>query len=205
MQLPPHEPFYMTINALKAAGYFSDHEIMLFEKEVKPRHLKKGDVLFTQGDVARSLFFVLQGAMYQYASKPDAADQIIDLHTAGEWFLSYQSFVAQVPAESSIAAFTDCDLLEISIESVHFLIGQSPSFLQLNKVIEQATSRLYFFDHSLTPLQKYRFIFEKKGRLLQSFPLKMIASYLKVSPETLSRVRKRFAKDAAVLDLNQVS
>ena len=194
----------MIVNALNAAGSFSNRDIMLFEKEVRPRHAKKGEVLFTQGHVARSLFLVLRGAVYQYATKPDAADQIIDLHAAGEWLLSYPSFVAQLPAESSIAAFTDCDLLEISIESVHFLIGQSPSFLQLNKIIEQATSRLYFFDHSLTPLQKYRFIFEKKPLLLQIFPLKMIASYLKVSPETLSRVRKRFAKDTAVLDLDQV-
>ena len=194
----------MIINALNAAGSFSDREILLFEKEVRSRHLKKGEVLFIKGNVARSLFFVLHGAVYQYVPKPHAADQIIDLHSAGEWLLSYPSFVAQAPAESSIAAFTDCDLLEMSIESIHFLIRQSQSFLQLNKIIEQATSRLYFFDHSLTPLQKYRFIFEKKPLLLQNFPLKMIASYLKVSPETLSRVRKKFAKDAAVLDLDQV-
>jgi CRP-like cAMP-binding protein len=181
--------------ALTATGDYSDHDLVLFEKEVKSRQVKNAEILLNEGEVARSIYFLLEGAVYQHSIKADGLIQVLDLHADGEWFLNHQSFVTQTPSESNISAFADTWLLEISIESIHFLIGQSPSFLQLNKILAQSTSRVYFFDHSSTPLQKYEYLFRNKQLLLKRFPLKMIASYLKITPETLSRVRERFAKE----------
>ena len=185
----------MFSNALKTTGYYSDRDMMLFEKEVKYRQVQKDEVLLINGEVAKSVFFILKGAIYQYNLKSDNEYHIIDLHVENEWFLNHKSFVSQTPSENIIGAFTESNLLELSIESIHYLIGQSSAFLQLNKLFEGATARVYFFDNSLTPLQKYQFIFENKPQLLQKFPLKVIASFLKITPETLSRVREKFAKN----------
>jgi hypothetical protein len=46
----------------------------------------------------------------------------------------------------------------------------------------------------MTPLEKYQFVLQTRPQLVQVFPLKMIASYLKVTPETLSRVREKLAR-----------
>ncbi|MEO5563434.1 MAG: hypothetical protein ABIR18_08365, partial [Chitinophagaceae bacterium] len=61
-------------------------------------------------------------------------------------------------------------------------------------IFEQATSRVHFFDNRLNPTEKYQYILDNKSGLLQKFPLKLIASYLKITPETLSRVRESFSK-----------
>lgn len=185
----------MLSNALKTTGYYNDKDTLLFEKEVKIRKFQKDEVLLTKGEIAKSVYFILKGAVYQYTLKSDIECRVIDLHIENEWLLNHKSFVSQTPSDIYINAFTACDILEVSIESIHYLIGQSPAFLQLNRVFENSTSRVYFFDYLLTPLQKYQFIFENKPQLLQQFPLKIIASFLKITPETLSRVRERFARN----------
>jgi hypothetical protein len=61
----------------------------------------------------------------------------------------------------------------------------------MGRILEESTSRIDFFDNNNTPDEKYRYIIANKPKLLQKFPQTIIASYLKISPETLSRVRKR--------------
>ncbi len=175
---------------LNAIGNFGDLDALHFEKEVKLRHIQKGELLLDKSEVARSLFFILEGLFFQH--KED--QQIIDLHLPNEWVVNHKSFITQQPADSYIAAYTDGVVLELSIEALHRLIQRSPAFLQLNKVMDAATARLYFFDNDLTPLQKYQHVLDTKPLLIQSFPLKMIASYLKITPETLSRVREKLVK-----------
>lgn len=70
-------------------------------------------------------------------------------------------------------------------------ICQSVFFI-LSGCFFQFQSRTYLFDNSLNPAQKYNYIKEAKPLLLQMFPIKMIASYLKIAPETLSRVRANY-------------
>lgn len=184
----------MFSDALNKTGHYSDKDILLFENEVKFRKVHKDEVLLVNGEVAKSVFFILKGTVFQYNLKSDKEYQIIDLHIENEWFLNHKSFVSQMPSDSIIGAFTESDIFEVSIESIHYLIGKSPAFLQLNKILEYSPSRVYLFDNLLTPLQKYQFIFENNPQLLQKFPLKIIASFLKITPETLSRVREKFAR-----------
>lgn len=183
--------FYTILNTV---GSFTDTELVLFQKEVKLRHVKKNEILLQKGEVAKSIFFSFEGLFYQHKSNAENVLTVIDLHLDNEWILNHASFVKQQPSDSFISAFTDGCVLELSIESIHYLIGRSLAFLQLNKALENAVSRLHFFDNALTPLEKYQYVLNHKPLLIQSFPLKLIASYLKVTPETLSRVREKIVK-----------
>lgn len=182
------QTFIKTIgDALKLTGHYSDSDVMLFANEVKSLRVQKGDMLLNKGEVAKSLYFLLQGTVNQYSIGDNDSCQILDLHIEGEWFFNQMSFIPQEPSEVIISAFADSWLLEINIESLHFLIVQTQSFLQLNSIINHVTSRLQFFDHSLSPLQKYEFVFKNRPRLLQRYPLKMIASYLKITPGNIEQ------------------
>ncbi len=191
------------LKAMQLTGSYNSFEQALFEKQVQLKNYRRGDVLLAQGNVADSVYFLASGAIVQRVVNEDETPHIIDLHTEGEWFLNHLSFVSQSPSGSEIIAHSDSVVLELSINAIHFLISKSAAFLQLNRVLNQATARLLFFDFSLTPLQKYNYVFEQKPHLLQHFPLKLIASYLKISPETLSRVREQFGRSKTFLDLNQ--
>ena len=67
-----------------------------------------------------------------------------------------------------------------------------------------SVSRIVLFDNALTPKAKYAYVLNNSPQLIQEFPLKMIASYLKITPETLSRSERRLSGDKVSLDRNQV-
>jgi CRP-like cAMP-binding protein len=174
--------------ALEKIGRFTAYEIKLAEKLLIPKQFKKNEFLLNQGAICQSVFLLISGAAYQL-SVNDIEETVIDLYIENDWVMNYLSFVGQKPSTTLIKAYTDCEVLELTIHQLHYLIELSPSFFQLGKVIEQGMVRIHYFDHSLTPLQKYNHLVDTKPQLLQQFPLKMIASYLKITPETLSRVR----------------
>jgi len=175
-------------------GRFSAEDRSLFENTWTKRECSKNETILNIGEICQSVFFIAKGAFVQYNFKDEIEQNIIELHLENEWLLNQQSFVSQKPSETIIEAFTDSTIYELTIHQLHELIGKSPAFFQLGKVLEPHYSRIHLFDKSLSPLEKYQFIFQHRRGLLQAFPLKMIASYLKITPETLSRVREKFAK-----------
>lgn len=184
----------MIPDILKNNGLYSSTDEQLFEHYVTIRGVSKDEILIHPGEVCKSVFFNITGAFYQYNYKDEIEENVIDLHSDNEWFFNHLSFISQKPSDSFMKAFAESRVLELRIESLHSLMGRSPAFLQLGKIFEQAASRVHFFDNQLTPTQKYQYILENRRDLLQKFPLKYIASYLKITPETLSRVRKNFGK-----------
>lgn len=64
--------------------------------------------------------------------------------------------------------------------------------------MESATERIHLFDNALNPIEKYNYILANKPELVQAFPLRMIASYLKITPETLSRVREKIVRPKSI-------
>lgn len=179
---------------LDKIGYFSEDDIQHLKNRIIQKEVKKGDVLLNQTEVCKSVHFIVKGAFLQYNFRDEIEQNIIDLHLENEWVLNQQSFVKQKPSETIIEAYTESIVFEININTLHQLIGQSPAFFQLSKVLEPVHSRIQFFDNSFTPLQKYQFLLDNRREIIQTFPLKIIASYLKITPETLSRVREKLAK-----------
>ncbi|NRB63931.1 MAG: Crp/Fnr family transcriptional regulator [Saprospiraceae bacterium] len=181
----------LVLELLKKAGKFSEKESILLKKELRYRKLNKDDYLLEKGNTCSSLSFIISGSFYQYSVDLELNKNIIDLNISNDWVINHRSFTTRKPSEYSIQAFEDSSVYELSIDAIHRLIAQSQSFLQMGKILEESTSRIDFFDNQNTPDEKYSFILENKPKLLQVFPQKMIASYLKITPETLSRVRKR--------------
>ncbi len=176
------------------AGYYSDDEQLLLKKELRLVKLCKGDQLLSKGDICSSLCYLVSGTMYQYKINADLEKNIIDLNIPNDWIIDKESFTSRGPSEFYIEAFEDTTLYELTIDSIHDLIAKSQSFLQLGKAFGEVSSRLNFFDNNLSPDEKYQYILKHKPYLIQKFPQKLIASYLKITPETLSRVRNRISK-----------
>jgi CRP-like cAMP-binding protein len=184
----------MIADILGSTGFYNHSEVELFERNTTMRSMSKDEIVVNRGEICRSAFFNITGAFYQFNYKDEIDLNVIDLHCDNEWFLNHSSFISQKPSDSFIKAYTDGKILELDIESLHFLISRSPAFLQLAKIFDQATLRIHFFDNRLTPLEKYQYILNNRQQLIQIFPLKFIASYLKITPETLSRVRENLSK-----------
>src|SRR5690242_2352479 len=107
---------------LNDIGNFSENNTALFENEVKLRHYQKGQVILQKGDVLQSAFYLLQGSAYQYQLRSGADQNVVDLHVKNDWFLNYKSLVFQQSSDVFIIAYTDCEVLELTLGSVHYLI-----------------------------------------------------------------------------------
>jgi CRP-like cAMP-binding protein len=186
------KPMYSQI--LRTTGTYTDEEVRLFEDAVSTRYVPRNEFVLRKGQMARSMYYLLSGCISQYEQVSELDRNIIDLRVQNEWFLDYHSLISQRPSETCIQAFTEIHILEFSLDVVHYLTGRSIAFLQLNKILEGASERLRFFEQSMTPAEKYAFILDNRPQLIQHFPLKMVSSYLKLTPETLSRVRKSITR-----------
>ncbi|WP_350293941.1 cyclic nucleotide-binding domain-containing protein [uncultured Croceitalea sp.] len=183
------------LEIINKIGKFNDEELLLLKNELQSYELKKGDNLLKVGEVCSSLWFVVSGSFYEYGINPELDKVVIDLYTTNDWVINHKSFSTRKPSEYAIQAYKKSVVHELTIDSVHKLISKSQSFLTMGRILEESTSRIDFFDNNSTPDDKYDFILKNKPQLLQEFPQKIIASYLKITPETLSRVRKRLSKN----------
>ncbi len=177
---------------LNRTGRYSQIELILFEKELIYKKLKKEDYLLAQGDICSSLYFIIEGSLFQYRINPNKEKVIIDLNISKDCVLDYKSFVLREPSNYYIQAYEDTSIYELSIESIHKLISISPSFLQMGRLMDQTLSRIELYDSNFSADEKYGHILNNKPQIIQKFSQKFIASYLNITPETLSRVRNRY-------------
>lgn len=180
-----------TKEILNNLGQFSNFDTELFEKHSTRKILNKNEVLLNEGEVCKCFYYILSGSFSQFQIY-DIDEVTIDLHLQNEWMFNQQSLTEQTSSNTTIKAFSKSEIIELSLNSFHCLCSKSQSFLQFGKILNQSKNRTFIFDNSLKPNEKYSYINKSKPQLLKVFPIKMIASYLKVAPETLSRVRSNY-------------
>jgi CRP-like cAMP-binding protein len=181
----------MSWDILRDIGSFSESDSRLFEMHTNSRSFNKNELLLKEGDVCQSVFYVLSGSLYQFQAG-ETNEAIVDLHVPHDWVFNHASLISQTPSRTSIKAFAASEVIELKLARLHELIAHSQAFLQVGRILDQEKVRTYFFDNSLNPREKYNHLLETKPVIAQTFPIKLIASYLKIAPETLSRVRADF-------------
>jgi len=182
----------MTIQEiLNNIGSFSEFDAALFEKCTTRKVLNKNEVILREGEVCKSMYYILSGSFYQYQID-DIFETIIDLHLEDEWMFNHQSLISQMPSNTTIKAFSKAEVIILSLENFHYMASRAQSFLQFGKILNPTFQRTFLFDNALNPAESYDYIQKAKPQLVKEFPVKMIASYLKIAPETLSRVRAKY-------------
>ncbi len=176
------------------SGKFSEEEARLLIGEIKNREVLVGEMLVDKNEVCSALWYVVTGSFMQYSLDADGQKNVIELSVPGDWVINHKSFTSRKPSDSFIQAYEQSTVYELSMDSIHKLIAQSASFFQLGSILEGSNDRVAFYDQDLSPDEKYKYVLEHRPGLLQKFPLTWIASYLKITPETMSRVRKRMTQ-----------
>lgn len=177
---------------LSHIGGFTSADAVLFERQTRVISLNKGEELLSKGQVCQAVFLVISGAAYHSEYDQDIMeDNILGLYTIGDWCFDHASFVAQKPSRSAIKAYSDMQVREISVHTIHQLIAISPAFYQFGGLLQKGVERLRYLENAKSAVDKYELLLCSRPELFQAFPLKMIASYLKIAPETLSRIRAK--------------
>jgi CRP-like cAMP-binding protein len=173
---------------------FSGSEKALVESAFTYRQVPAKFKLVEEGKIARELYFILEGLVRLYYTKD--GEEITGFLFKEQLFASsYDSFLRQVPSIQTLETIEPCNLLVISKERLDNLYQELPKMQVLGrKVAEQRfiNAQLLLSSFILdSPEERYRKFEESHKDLLLRVPQHMIASFLGITPVSLSRIRKR--------------
>jgi len=178
-----------------ASATLTDAEFEIVMKAFTFKRLRRKQYLLQEGDVCKFFGFILKGAMRQYSVDSKGTEYVINLGLEESWIGDRESFFMLTPSRYNIDAWEDTDLLLITNEDFQRLLDTIPAVVTMVRIIDQryhiATQRRLHSSIAYTARERYEELANTDPELIQRFPQQMIASYLGISPETLSRIRRQ--------------
>ncbi len=171
-------------------------EIILLTTAYKPRHLKKKEFLLHQGEVSRYETFVTKGCLRAFNVNDKGEEYIAQFAVEDWWIGDMYSFLTGTPSTLYIEALEDCELLQIDKQGLEDLYLKLPKMERFFRIIIQnafiASQKRVLSAMSQTAEERYQEFIRKYPNIEQRVSQYQVAAYLGVTPEFLSRIRKKF-------------
>lgn len=179
----------------------TDEEFELCKSLFQPKKLRKKQFLLQEGEVCRYTTFVEKGLLRSYTIDNKGSEHILQFSMEGWWLGDLYSFFTGEPSAYNFEALEESELLLISRPSWDVLLEKVPKLERFFRILVQnnliATQRRLIGSFSETADVKYEKLLNSFPDCFQKVPQHMIASYLGITRETLSRIRKQMATKGA--------
>ncbi|WP_165932671.1 Crp/Fnr family transcriptional regulator [Flavobacterium cellulosilyticum] len=183
-----------------------EEKIKLSEKEknciasfFEIKKLRKKQLLLQENDYCKNLAFVSKGALKSYTIDDKGQEHISFLAWEGWWVSDFKSFICDEKAILSIDAIEDSALLLLSRSNYEKLLIEVPSMERYFRILYQNSlitkDRRLISSNTYTAEEKYLQLIKMYPFISQRISQNLIASYLGLSPETISRIKKNLHKD----------
>ncbi len=163
-----------------------------------PKKLRRRQYLLQAGDVCQWVTFIAKGCLRQYSLDPEGGERILRFGIEGWWMTDLESFRSRLPASSNIDALEDSELLLMNNESLGGLFTAGAAWERYYRNMlekENQASLTRISDLIGAPAEeRYTRFLQMYPDLFNRIPLHQIASYLGVTPQTLSRIRKELSQ-----------
>ena len=170
------------------AQKITDSFAEIAERKVIP----KGEFLLKEGETERNLYLVESGAIRVYYLS-EFEEHTIRFGYKGSFINSLSSFIKETPSEFYIDAIRKTTLKVISKEKLMKIVHENEESLrQYNHLLEMLVTQQIDREIDLlitSPTERLNRVLQRSPNVFQEIPLKYIASYLRMKPETLSRIR----------------
>ncbi len=179
----------------------TNQEWQAYEDCLTVKKYAKGELIVKEGEICNYVYFVNSGLTRFYL---DADGREVSLEFIGdnEYVSAYESFLTRMPACENLEALKETELMQLSFDDLQMLYHLYPAFQIIGRIVAEQLF-ICISRHSnalmlLTPEQRYQQLIANGSPLLQQVPQYMLASYIGVTPEHLSRIRKKIMKPVLV-------
>jgi len=172
-------------------------EIELLSNAVEKRMFSKNDIIFTEGNVAEDIYFVTKGCVRLFYTV-DGTDKTAFFYTEGQFICAGESYTYNIPAVENYQAVEDTELLIFSKPKIDILLKEVPSIEVIARIAAEneliTCQKVIASFVTKSAEERYIDLLDNQEEFFQRVPQQYIASFLGVSPETLSRIKARVFK-----------
>ena len=165
----------------------------------RPTTYAKGDFLSRAGEVSRDYAWIAEGAVRTYYPAEDGTDHVVAFGIANYWIGDLGSLISGRPADFSVQFLAETAVVRLSTADVHRLYDEAPMVERFFRLITQnayvAAQRRIVRNFSLPARDRYLLFLEEHPEVVRRVPLYMIASYLGITKEFLSAIRRELARE----------
>lgn len=183
-------------NILQSVTPISEDEWLNFEQYFSFRRLNKNETLWKENEICNHLVFLKSGLIYCFHYKDDK-EIVTNLYFENAVFYDDYSFIRQEPCILNYVALEETELIVIPRIALYEMFDKYKSFERLGRMMVERNHTISIKEqlnfNGNKAEEKYLNLVAKQPSLIQRVPLKIIASYLTITPEHLSRIRKKIA------------
>ena len=176
-----------------------DEKEIAFVKEIfKERRVKKRQFILQEGEICKHNTFVFEGCFRMYLVDDNGKEHNLQFAIENWWVGDIGSFFTDQPSKLNVEAIENSIILQAKKEDQLKLFTDYPKFNQIFRVLAEnamvSLQRRVLLNISSTAEERYIDFLERHPKLFNRISNVQIASYLGVTPEFLSTIRKKFAK-----------
>ena len=175
-----------------------DHEKKKITSALTLKKLRKRQYLLQVGDICKVETFVTQGLLRGYSVDDRGAEHMLMFAMEDWWISDLYSFLTLTPSVMNIDALENSEVISIEKDALENLYLEVPKLERVMRILFQnafvAQQQRILASISQTAEERYTTFIRKYPSLEQRIPQTFVASYLGMTPETLSRIRKQWAK-----------
>lgn len=177
---------------------FTKSEIHTIINDFEPKSFQKKEII-SNNEVKHYLFFVSKGCIRVFITDYEGKEHNILFGTEGYWVGDLQSFINRVPVSYQLQVMEDTELFRVSKSNWDSLMEKYPNFSRYISVLYQnamvAQQKRVVDVLSLPAEQRLKNLLLKRPNLINRVPQKEVASYLGITPEFLSQLRKKISQE----------
>ena len=181
-------------NIAKHVSLTSDEET-LFLSKTETKFVKAKTILLSSGDIAKHTYFVNSGILRSFNINDNIIEHVLHFACEGWWIGDMYSYISEKPGNLFIEVLEDAEIVSISKENLQQLYHEIPKLERFFRILAEnslVSHQERLMDNlSLTAEERFEKFCIKYPTLIQKVPQKQIASYIGVTPEFLSKLKKR--------------
>lgn len=172
-------------------------EMQLLQNAVDKKVFHKNEMIFKEGSISDEIYFVTKGCVRLFYNV-DGNEKTAFFYTEGQFICAGESFTFHIPAKENYQAVEQTEIFVFSKTKIEELLIKAPKFEVIARIATEneliTCQKVIASFVTKSAEERYLELLDTQGELFQRVPQQYIASFLGISPETLSRIKSRVHK-----------